>query len=311
MSAHAVILLGSHNGERFLAEQLKSFSAQTHETWSLLVSDDRSTDMTREVVGQFSQACSGHNINLIEGPKQGFARNFFQLMEKADPTAEYFALSDQDDIWLPGKLQRAIEVLAPLPAEKPALYCGRSFLIDENGSRIGRSPHFSRPPSFGNALLQNIASGNTMVFNAAARRLAVEASVAGLPYHDWWLYLIISGAGGSVIYDPEPQVLYRQHGSNLIGNNAGMLSRSRRLMRLLYGNYPLWTCRENLLAPQILTRLSSENRSIIEDFIRMSQRGGLRSLALFKRHGIYRQEMLGEVPFALALLLGVLAERPG
>lgn len=306
---HVTILLGSYNGARFLAEQLASIRAQTHLNWSLLVSDDGSTDATRTIVAEFAAAHPGHDIRLVEGPAMGFAQNFQSLLGRSVPGEDrYFAFSDQDDIWLPGKLSHALAALGKLPKGLPAVYCGRSVLIDEAGRRIGRSPLFSRPPGFGNALLQNVASGNTMVFNDAARRLAADLPVATIPFHDWWLYFIVTGAGGQVIYDPEPQILYRQHGANIIGNNAAMRDRAGRLMKLLGGKYPLWTCRKDLRESMLPARLTPENRRLFHEFVALTRSRGPRALALLRKQHIYRQERLGDLSFALALLLGVLAK---
>lgn len=308
MSTHVTILLGSYNGARFLPEQLASFRTQSHSNWSLLVSDDYSRDATCAIVAQFAADHPAQDIRLIKGPGKGFARNFQSLLEGVDPDkGQYFAFSDQDDIWLEKKLQRAVEVLDNVPAGMPAVYCGRSFLIDEAGRRIGRSPLFSRPPSFGNALLQNLASGNTMVFNNAARLLAADLPAAKIPLHDWWLYFIVAGAGGQIIFDPEPQILYRQHSANAIGSNTGIRARARRLLALLGGKYPLWTCQRELLESNLLARLTPENRRLFEDFIMITRMRGPMALALFLKQRIHRQEKLGDISIALAVLLGVLA----
>lgn len=310
MPPHVTILLGSYNGARFLPQQLASFAAQTHANWSLLASDDHSGDATRAILAQFAAAHPARDIRLVEGPGQGFARNFQSLLERVEPgEGRYFSFSDQDDIWLEEKLKHAVKTLETTPAGMPALYCGRSILIDEAGRCIGRSPLHTRPPSFGNALLQNVAGGNTMVFNEAARRLAMEQPNAAIPFHDWWLYFIVAGAGGRVIYDPEPQVLYRQHGANVIGNNFEIAARAGRLIALLGGKYPLWTCQKDLFDPQFLARLTLENRTLFEEFGAMICRRGPAALVRFRRQKIYRQDRMGNVVFALALLLGVLAQR--
>ena len=87
--------------------------------------------------------------------------------------------------------------LQTVPRGTPALYGARTLLIDPEGAYLGRSPLFCRPPTFRNALVQNIAGGNTMVFNEAARRLLMAAgSAVQVPSHDWWLYLLTTAGGG-------------------------------------------------------------------------------------------------------------------
>src|SRR5690606_25344152 len=96
----------------------------------------------------------------------------------------------------------------------------RTLLVDDKNTEIGMSQLFKRPPSFPNALMQNIAGGNTMVFNADLRRVLGSAPPR-VVIHDWWLYLATTACDGLVRYDPEPSLRYRQHGDNLIGMNIG------------------------------------------------------------------------------------------
>src|SRR5262249_21670001 len=143
-------------------------------------------------------------VTLREGPRLGVTANFLSLA--ADPTidAEYFALSDQDDVWHADKLSRAVAWLAGRPHATPALYCGRTALMTEDGRCYQLSPLFRRPPGFRNALVQNIGGGNTMVFNRAAKKLVETAGRQPVVVHDWWIYQLISAAGGDVFYDRNP-----------------------------------------------------------------------------------------------------------
>ena len=106
---------------------------------------------------------------------------------------------------------------------------------------IGQSTLFNRPTSFENALVQSIVGGNTMVFNRASKLLIETVGVVPTPSHDWWLYLLISGAGGKVFYDAKPLVLYRQHANSIVGENISLLNIFMRLLRLLSGVFKKWT----------------------------------------------------------------------
>ena len=136
-------------------------------------------------------------------------------------------------MWLPDKLSRAVEHLSRQAASEPALYCGRLMLVDEALTPLTLTPVPHRGPSFENALVENIAAGCTIVLNGAARNLLIRKMPDWLVAHDWWAYLVVS-AFGTVVYDPQPTVLYRQHRANAVGasrSRAGSLARRLRKFR--------------------------------------------------------------------------------
>ena len=115
------------------------------------------------------------------------------LLSDADIVGDFFACCDQDDVWWPDKLERALQWLHTVPEHVPAVYFSRTRNVDASGNIIGCSPLFRRPPNFRNALVQSIGGGNTMVFNRAARELLVAAGPVDVASHDWWTYLLVSG----------------------------------------------------------------------------------------------------------------------
>lgn len=210
--AKVAILLCTYHGQHYLAEQLDSFAAQSHTNWEVWASDDGSADDTHEILESYRQKWSDDRLSIHSGPAEGFAANFIALTCKDSIEADYYAYSDQDDIWEPDKLARAVEWLKTVPEHIPALYCSRTRLVDASNSEIGDSPLFTKPPSFANALMQNIGGGNTMVFNNAARNLLREAGkTRPVITHDWWAYMVVTGCGGRIFYDEEPTLRYRQH----------------------------------------------------------------------------------------------------
>src|ERR1700681_3149613 len=158
-----VILLGTHNGAEFLPEQLQSYCDQSHSNWELLVSDDGSTDRTIELIHAFAKRVP-QKVTLRHGPRQEFWKNFISMVWLNNIDGDFFAYSDQDDIWSAQKLARALDWLATIPKDRPALYFTRTSLIGRDGKLLGFSPLFVRSSSFQNALVQNIGGGNTMVF---------------------------------------------------------------------------------------------------------------------------------------------------
>lgn len=288
------IMLGAYNGQNYIAEQLDSIHRQRHSNWELIVSDDGSTDRTPEIINGYVSQWSTGKISLRPGPRNGFCKNFLSMACDPDLSSDYYAFSDQDDLWEPEKLSTAIEWLDSIPKNIPALYCGRTALVDNEGNQIGLSPHFKLPPSFRNALVQSIASGNTMVFNEAARQLLVVAGAdVDVPSHDWWLYILVTGAGGVVKYDPVPHILYRQHEGNLVGGNISLRARWLRLVQLFQGRMRRW----NTLHWNVLVRLrwilTEENQLILTDFDTVRNGSLPARLWAFMKSRLHRQTVLG------------------
>lgn len=196
-----ILLCTATGGARFLPAQLASFLEQSHADWSLWISDDGSTDGSRAIAEAFRDAhAETRDIRLIDGPRQGAAANFMSLLCHPDLPGGLVALSDQDDVWQPDKLERAARRLSAAAPERPALYGAQSVHVDEALRPIGASRPPRRAPGFANALSQNIVSGHSAAMNGAALSLVRAAGPpAGIVYHDWWLYQLISGAGGALL----------------------------------------------------------------------------------------------------------------
>ncbi|MCX7568025.1 glycosyltransferase family 2 protein [Sulfitobacter sp. F26169L] len=304
MTAPAVaILLATYNGARNLAEQLDSFAAQTHPPALVLVSDDGSTDATRDILARFATAHPALPLQVLEGPQQGSAANFLSLLARCPEDIDMACFSDQDDVWLENKIARAV---AQLGNTDPQLYCARTWECDDDLSnrRISRLP--PKPAGFRNALVQNIAAGNTIMLNRAALDLArtAAARTGEVAVHDWWVYQLMTGAGARVIFDPEAVLLYRQHAGNLIGANRGMLATLRRLRHLFTGTFRRWND-INIAALEVsAAHLTEENRALLRHFARARTQGPRARIAMLRKTGFYRQGRLGQASLWLAAMLG-------
>lgn len=301
-----VILLATMNGAEFLGLQLESFRAQTHSNWELLVSDDGSADSTLAIVRAFA-ASVPQPVTVCAGPRAGFWRNFVSLVRSDAADGDYFAYSDQDDIWKAEKLARALRWLATVPAEVPALYFTRTELIERDGKPCGLSPLFLRPPSFQNALVQNIGGGNTMVFNRAARAaLRATPHDALLVSHDWWTYQVVTGVGGVAHYDPWPSLQYRQHGQNLVGSNIGLRARVVRMLALANGRVVGWNKVNIATLGAMRSRLEPANAASLDSFAGARTAAPPRRLMLLLKSGVYRQGWIENVGMYVGSLLGKL-----
>jgi glycosyltransferase involved in cell wall biosynthesis len=304
-SPKIAILMCTYNGAAFLHQQLDSFAAQTFTNWVLYVSDDASTDATREILASYQLRWGADRLVIFDGPCAGFAENFISLIQRPEIEGEYFAFSDQDDIWFASKLERSLALLADIDSNVPAVYCSRTRLIDAAGNVIGMSPLFRKPPSFQNALVQSIAGANTMLINLAARNLLRELpEKAKVVAHDWITYLLVTGCGGHAIYDAEPCLDYRQHGGNLIGANATVVDRFMRLRGMLSGRFAIWNDANLEILHMMSAKLSEENRALATDFDAGRKAHFFKRVRAVRRVHLYRQTLQGTLSFVVAVWLG-------
>jgi glycosyltransferase involved in cell wall biosynthesis len=221
-------LLSTYNGRRFLRPLLRSLDEQSHPQLQLLVRDDGSTDGTLELLQEHAGRVP---LELRPGAHVGLPATYFELLRESSPDADLFAFCDQDDVWLRDKVARAAELLGRTHPSVPALYCGRTQYVDRDLRPLGMSELPRRPLTFQTALMQNVASGCTMVMNRAARDLLAKSTPGGGVFmHDAWAYLVVA-AFGTVLYDPVPMVLYRLHEANAIGRPCGWPTRLSRFVR--------------------------------------------------------------------------------
>lgn len=298
------ILMCTYQGADHLEDQLLSISNQTHKNWLLWASDDNSTDGTREILYRYRENWGSERLSILKGPARGFVKNFLSLTCHSEIKADYFAYCDQDDVWEIDKLKRAINWLSTIAPQTPSLYCSRTLLIDEENNQIGFSCPPKKPPCFCNSIAQNIASGNTMVFNAAARNLLIQVGPsAPVAAHDWWLYMVVTGCGGKVFYDPHPTVRYRQHGNNVIGINSSFAARLNRIKFAFQGRLKTWNDNHLQALTKIQHELSPENFRSICIFRTSRQNSIIKRLSGLHRSGIHRQSVIGNIGMIFASVL--------
>jgi glycosyltransferase involved in cell wall biosynthesis len=308
-AAHVVILLATYNGATFLPEQLASFARQTHRDWSLLWRDDGSSDISVAAVEAFAREVGAGRCTRLEAPAErlGACGSFLVLLRAAVPhlgPGDAVAFADQDDVWLPEKLARGVAALADVPEGEPALYCARQVLVDAALRPIGESPRLRRAPGFPAALAENIAAGCTILLNRAAAVFVAESRAPATTLHDWWSYIMVAAAGGRVIADATPMVLYRQHGANAVGaprsrwhHAVAALRRGReRPMRDLRAHLDALAAQPELLSPAARAQVNRLRRAMAG--------GALARVRAAFLPGLTRQSAAETLLFRLWLVLG-------
>ncbi len=224
------ILLSTYNGDRYLREQLNSFLAlDNFRDCKVLIRDDGSTDDTWPILEEYE---GRYGFQVERGGHKGTNASYQWLLEHSDRTCQFFAFSDQDDVWLPQKMSRALGELERLPQEKPLLFASRSQITDETLHPVGRSCDPIRGVSFYNAMVQNVLPGHTQVFNASLRDDLCHHGILKAHVVDWWVYLVAS-ARGKIIFSQVCDVLHRQHGNNAVGYQLGVLAGFQRKLKYI------------------------------------------------------------------------------
>jgi hypothetical protein len=304
-TAPVCIALSTYNGGRFLAEQLASFVAQSHANWSILWRDDGSTDETTEIMAAFARGAGrGQVIDARDARgRLGIAGSFLALVRRVPP-GHIMAFADQDDVWLTDKVSRGVAALARIDPQRPALYCARQVLVDASLRRLGHSARAGQAGGFPQSLTRNIATGCTVMLNPAAVRLLTAMRAPPGTLHDWWAYLVVTAAGGEVLLDDEPTVLYRQHQTNAVGVKLSFLRRAVAAVRRGPGAF-MTILRAHVAALEeqhdLLDASAQEALAVIAAALRGRRQRRLGALSL---PGFRRQNFVETLLFRVWFLVG-------
>jgi hypothetical protein len=216
------VVLPTYNGALYLEAQLVSIHGQTLPPVRVLLRDDGSSDPTQELISKLQQRYGSWLQVLPSDGNLGCTANVNRLLQAT--TAPYVALADQDDLWLPDKLERSIRLLQRLEqrsgADVPLLVHSDLELVDHEGRRLG-SRYWCRQrldpdrTVLIDLALTNVVTGCTVLLNRPLLNLALPIPPEAL-VHDWWLALVAS-ARGCIGVLRSPSVLYRQHHANVVG----------------------------------------------------------------------------------------------
>jgi glycosyltransferase involved in cell wall biosynthesis len=298
-----IVLMATFQGEKHLREQLDSILKQTRIPDRILARDDGSYDETRNILMEYASARPGL-FEVMHGENKGFVGNFLTLVEAVPADAKYIFFCDQDDVWVPEKIQRGIEQLSAIEPAMPTLLFTRVVVTGPTLLPSGLSPLHSRL-DFGHALAENAVTGCSMCANSAL----ISKLKDNMPdsrwvvAHDWWLYLMATGFG-SVLFDPVPSLFYRQHGGNVEGATVG---RMKTLVGRVQGTWTgKWARKRpwNMLShfhSLYADLLPKKNRLLLEDFA-LFARGRCVAMALVVWGRVWRPSLFNRVVLLVVIL---------
>ena len=220
------ILMATYNGEKYLRQQVESIMNQTYQKFVLVIHDDGSTDKTPELISQLVDEYEPGKIIVLQGKSCGSAKANFMWM-LAHVEADYYMFADQDDVWLPEKIEKTMKRYLEIDCDKDNynLIFTDMAVVDENLKEI--YPSFIRSIDRdinhvwpGQLIIDNVAAGCTMLFGRDLRDVIVDSmediDLSKVEMHDRLLITVASVLG--LVYGiDEPLSLYRQHGDNEMG----------------------------------------------------------------------------------------------
>lgn len=216
MKKSVCVLMSTYNGEKFIKEQIESIILQISVDINLIIRDDGSTDNTINIIESFMK--DNKNIKLIRENNIGAKRSFFKLLTYS-PESEYYAFSDQDDVWDLDKLISAINKIDTYEKEIPVMYYSETLQVDKELIPLKKNIISGKPFDLKQILIKNNAIGCTVVFNKKLYSLykPIEADYIFVPYHDHWMYILCRLFRGEIVYDNKPHIKYRLHDNNTVG----------------------------------------------------------------------------------------------
>lgn len=248
------VMMSTYNGEKYICEQIDSILRQSNVHVDLYIRDDGSMDSTRDILRAY--ATSNNNIKLSFGENIGWKKSFMKMLENA-PEADFYAFSDQDDVWMADKLSRACGNLEK-EENKIALYGSNVVVTDSKLNNVRLYNDKDRlvinRPLKERLDLSRMPGGLTYVFTPDLLKIMCRWLPTGDYGHDFICYLL-GTLFGKVIYDSQPSVYYRQHGNNQIGADGGIGLRVKKNMKTLFSKSvpqkSIWASKVLELYPEI------------------------------------------------------------
>lgn len=225
------VVMATCNGAAFLEAQLNSLQQQSLQPDLIIICDDASDDHTPQLLEKFKPSSK---LIIKRNPQRlGVNENFRQAVALV-PDGFYIAFCDQDDIWLPKKLERSLQFLLSLEAgsSEPAMVYSDLILIDTNGRILSDSVHRQRGQHryqhvWDTFLYGNMVSGCTILINTTMKQVMADLPKTNHYIYDAWLAMAAFGFG-KIACLPQPLIQYRQHPSNLTFSDHQSQNRIQR-----------------------------------------------------------------------------------
>ncbi len=300
------VILAFYNGNEYIEEQVKSILEQTHKNIKIFIFDDNSQNSLKKSLDNLKNKKDVRVTITKRNKNIGYAKNFLYGLRDLNEDFDFYAFSDQDDIWEKNKIEIGLKSCEMKRNNKPKLYFSRTAYYNQDCSReVGASKIHKKASIFKNALVQNIAGGNTIIINKKGRDILCNTlNSKEYTSHDWWSYQVISGADGEIISSNAKTVKYRQHKDNIIGLNSSFKEKFKRLKYFFSGEYKKW-CKINIKNLYLNKHsISKRNLETLKFFsIAIKSKNIFEKIIYFKKSGVYRQSHIENIILIIGLLL--------
>lgn len=292
------VLMSTYNGMQYIREQLDSIYAQEEVRVKLRIRDDGSSDGTCKLLEAEQQM---ERLQWYSGPNVGPAKSFWHLLCTASG-ADFYAFSDQDDVWDKDKLKVAVQAISDAK-DRPALYFCQTQLVDENLKPL-TNVVIHPLLTYGEALAYQFVGGCTMVFNEALRKILIAYTPRYMRMHDLWIYDVALAVGAVVRFDAVPRIRYRQHTTNAVGQQNSLLFRWKTRWRHVVANERIRSRTAEELWNGYADTMTDENKALTRHVV--GYRRSLRSKAwLLFGNALRCGDATIAVTSKLALLLNI------
>lgn len=272
------VAMATYNGEKYLEEQIESILSQTLKPAEIIICDDQSTDGTKAILEKYQR--KGYVRFFVNDQQLGFVGNFKRAVSLTNPN-HYVALSDQDDIWLPPKIEAAYDIMTNIEAKgQPAMVYSDLVLVDQDKNLLNSSFRNELGQDTYRHCLETLlfggfVNGCTMLMNPLMRSYFATIPNENRINHDTWIALIAYTFGNSGIVET-PHILYRRHINN--ASNVHEFKRKNRFQRLKTEVINAFS-KNDLFENEIITaekfyeifhqNLSFEDKALIQEFIKI------------------------------------------
>ncbi len=287
------VLLAVYNGEKYLKEQIDSLLNQTFNDIRIIIRDDGSTDNSLDIINDYCKKYPLIISSLTGKPTGSAVGNFAELLYNCDD--DYIMFCDQDDVWLPQKIEKTISVMKKTEgADKntPVLVHSDLIVADQNLKTVSQSFFaFQRLDpeniSLSGLLVQNCVTGCTVMINRALKEKCGKIPNDCI-MHDWWL-AITAQLFGKIACVREPLMLYRQHSDNQVGAKASygiaLIKRKLSTLNEVRKNYNATYAQAQAVLRHYAGSLAEKERNLLEIYVSIPSKNKFKKIRIMQKYG--------------------------